>query len=46
MKKYINNFISVYKDYSNMFDFGLTNTHFSLTVIKYLKIFKIFSHNR
>ena len=46
MKKSINNFISTNKDDKNMFDFGLTNTYFSLTVIKCLKIFKVFTLNR
>ena len=46
MKKSINNFIDRNKNDKNMFDFGLANEYFSLTVLKCLKIFKVFIHNR
>ena len=40
------NFIESNKDINNMFDYGLNNKYFGLTVLKIVKIFKIFTSNR
>ena len=45
MKNYRKNILNSNEYNSNLFDFGLNNRYFALTVIKLLKIFKIFGDN-
>ena len=46
MKKSINNYSGSNEASKNMFDFGLNNNYFSLTVLKCLKIIKVYTYNR
>ena len=46
MKKSRRNFLTSNTYINHLFDFGLNNKYFALTVIKILKIFKTFSSNR
>ena len=46
MSKLKHNYIALNNNYINMFDFGLNNKYFALTMIKLIKIFKIFTSNR
>ena len=45
MKKSINNYSGSNEESKNMFDFGLNNNYFSLTVLKCLKIIKVYTYN-
>jgi hypothetical protein len=46
MKKSMKNLVEYNNNMSHMFDFGLNNKYFALTILKALKIFKTFYYNR